>query len=109
MADKILHLHEIGRGLGFHLGQNIPAGGFHRRLPLAVKILSPQRQGFDPQHKGRVIHHPLNPDQPLRAAKTAIGGGALGIGFQPVAFNADIGQMIAIVGMQHRTVRHRKA
>ena len=53
-----------------------------------------------------MVHHPFDPDHPLRASKAAIGGGALGVGFQTVAFDADIGQVIAIVRMQHGAIGH---
>jgi hypothetical protein len=52
----------------------------------------------------QMVNHPLDPDDALRAAKAAIGGGAAGVGFQPVGFDADVGDPVAIVGVQHGTV-----
>ncbi len=57
---------------------------------------------------GDVIHHPFDPDHPLRAAEAAIGGRGLGVRLQPVAFDPDVVKVVGIVGMQHRPVRDRK-
>ena len=65
-------------------------------------------QWVQPQFTRDMIHHPFNPQHPLRAAKSAVCGGGLGVGFQTVGFNPDIRQVIGIVGMQHRAVSHRK-
>ena len=73
-----------------------------------VKVQKPHIQRLTANGMGNVIQHALHPHHPLRSAKAAVSGGALGVGAQPVAFDADIAQVIAIVGMQHGAVRHRQ-
>ena len=113
MADEILHLHMEGRGLGLRIDGRMGAAiALARPRPAhpvgVVKVQQPHIQRLTAHGMGNVIQHPLDPHHALRAAKAAIGGGALGVGAQPVAFDADIAQVIAIVGMQHGPVRHRQ-
>jgi len=55
---------------------------------------------------GDFIHHPFDPKHPLGAAKPAKGGGALGVGFQPVRGDPDMVQQVGIIRMQHGAVGH---
>ena len=73
-----------------------------------VKVALHDGEGVKTQVMRQMVNHPLDPHNPLRPAKATIGGGRLGIGFQTVAFDTDIGDPIAIVGMQHGAVSHGK-
>ena len=53
-------------------------------------------------------HRLFHAQNTLRTAKAAIGGVALGIGAQPVAFNAQRGHEIGPVGMKHGAVADRQ-
>ena len=97
MQLEIADLHPIGCGV-------VARGGAGGRIVVA----SPQLDRIKTQIMGDVVHHPLNTDHALRAAKAAIGGGALQVGLQAVAFNADRGDRIGVVGVQHGAVRHRQ-
>ena len=54
----------------------------------------------------QMIHNAFHAQNPLRPTKPAKGGCALRICFQAVALNADIGQEIGVIRVQHRTIRN---
>ena len=107
MPDEIRDRHVIRRGLQFLLCINTLGvrGQSPRR---GIEIDPPHRQRVQPQSERDVIHHPLDPHHPLRPAKAAKGGGALGVGAQPVAFDPHRRQVIGVVGVQHGAVGHRQ-
>ncbi len=72
-----------------------------------VVIRPPHRDRVETQIMRDVVHHPFDPQHPLRTAKAAKGGGALGVGPEPVAFDADMGQVIGIVCVQHGAIGHQ--
>ncbi len=55
---------------------------------------------------GDVVHHPLDPDDTLRAAKTAIRGIRHGVGFQTMREYPYVRQVVCIIRMQHGAVGH---
>ena len=61
-----------------------------------------------PQRVGHVIHHPLDPEHPLRAAKAAKCGRRLRVGFHPVRCDPQMIQQIGVVRMQHCAIGHRQ-
>ena len=59
------------------------------------------------QRMGHMIEHPLDPQHALRPAEATIGGGALHIGLEPVAFDPQRRDVIGVVRVQHGAVGHR--
>ena len=59
--------------------------------------------------RGDRVHHPLDRHHPLRPAEAAEGGVGDGVGLEPVRDDLDRGEVIAIVGVEHRPVVDREA
>ena len=101
--------------LRLHFARNIPGRrGFASagQSPLGgrgIEIAFAQVERVEPCDMGQMVHRALHPQQALRPAKAAKGGGALGVGAQPVAFDPHRGHEIAAVRMQHRPVADRQA
>ena len=74
----------------------------------SVVVDPPHLQRVETEPVRRMVDHPLDSQHPLRTAKAAKGGGRLGIGAQAVRDDARMGQVIGVVGMQHRPVCHRQ-
>jgi len=55
-----------------------------------------------------VIQDAFDAQHTLWSAKAAKGCGRLGVGFQAMAFDAHVGNVIGIIGVQHGAVGHRK-
>ena len=100
MQEEIPHFHAIGRGVVVCATR---ANGGHRLVIIDLANLD----RVHPEGVGHMVHHPLDPENPLRSAKAAIGGGGLGIGLEPVRGDPRGGQEIGVVGMEHGAVGHR--
>ena len=108
----VFHLLAIMRRLVF-LGPNTLGGGRGGRGPPRLRrIIEIQRPqlGRIPAHDPRqMLDRAFHPQQPLRAAETAKGGVRLRIRAQPMALDAQRGDEIAAIGMQHGAVTDRQA
>ena len=77
-------------------------------LPLAVEVDAPHIERITPQIARHRIQNILNSDSPLRPAKAAKCGIALGIGLAHIAVHVHIGQPVGIVEVAQRTRHHRR-
>ena len=105
MQHKIFNLLPVRRALirgPFLLAQNTSRAE-------RIKVLLAHRQRIKPEFSRNMIHHPFNPDNPLRPAKTSIRSGGLGVGAKAMTADFNIGQMIGIIGVQHGAITHRQA
>ena len=50
------------------------------------------------------VHHPLDGDHALRAAEAAKGGVGDGVGLEAARDDRDVGQPVAVAGVEHRAV-----
>ena len=96
--------HEVLNGLPI-LSDHALSVARHRRI--AVQILESNLHGIFTQRGCDFFDHRLNAKHTLGAAKTAKRGGALRVGLTAVANDVQVGQVIAVVNVQDRTVIHR--
>ena len=75
---------------------------------LVVEVDLPDFERIAAQRMADVIHHPLDPHDPLRAAEPAKRRGAGRVGLQPMGGNPDMRNEIGVVSVQHRAVCHRQ-
>ena len=83
------------------IGRHVAAG--------AVEIGLAHGERIEPEVRGDGVHRPLDRHHPLRPAEAAEGGVGDGVGLEAVRDDLDRGQVIAIVGVEHRPVVDREA
>ena len=94
VQDVVFDLHAVGCG--------VP-------LPYAIKVGQAHIQRVQAQVAGHVAHQGFDQQHTLRAAKAAVGGVTLGVGFAAVRGDAHIAQVVGVVGVEDGAVRHRTA
>ena len=85
-------------------GRQPPSDGSASR----VVVRLPHRQRIQPERVRDLVHHPLDPQHPLRPAEAAKGGGASMLVLSRCEVIRHRRQQVGVVGVQHRPVGDRQ-
>ena len=77
----------------------------HRRVVVGL----PHLERVAAERVGDLVDDALHPDHALWPAEAAKRRRRLGVGLEPVALDPDVGQVVGVVGVQHRAVGDRQA
>ena len=82
------------------------AGALRAGVLVVVEVGAPDGERIEAQGTRDLVDHPFHAQRALRAAEAAEGGVGLRVGLAPVGGDASRGQVIGVVGVQHRPVGH---